>query len=69
MVYIASIALAEAAASVLFQNKLASDNDVVQRLTTGFCKMFEQKVAQEVERERHNVHQSAAQDQTTTAWD
>ena len=69
VIFVASTALCEAAASVLFQNRLASDDDAVQRVTKGFCEMFERKAEQVVQYERLTQDQPTAQDSNTSVWD
>ena len=68
LVYIASTALCEAAASVLFQNHIANDAAAIQRVTKSFCAMFEQKAEQVAEYQRQQSGQHPAPDQTSV-WD
>ena len=72
LVYIASTALCEAAVSVLFQNPMVSDDGAVQKVTKGFCEMFERKATQMVKHARQHLGQQAAQehqDHDVSAWD
>ena len=70
VVFVASIALCEAAASVLFQNRLANNDAAVQRITKGFCEMFERKAEQVVKYERFTTQDHpVAQDNNTSGWD